>query len=114
MHDYSIVLGAPSPEMNSIEDIARAAGVPVVYAIAGGSRVHSSNALNADNVSTCADGSPCFEKCKRALWIQCYPATGSDLFSGYFLRSHESEFTTIKELLQKFATGFLGTFFLPE
>lgn len=41
------VLGAQDPEMNEIEKLFRAAGVPVVYAMRDGKRVHPGNAYQA-------------------------------------------------------------------
>lgn len=48
---YTIILGAPDPEMGEIEAIARSAGSDVAYAMAGGRRVHPGSAYRADALS---------------------------------------------------------------
>lgn len=48
MNNYIAILGASDPEMEATETLLVAAGVRVVYATAGGTRVHPGNAYRAD------------------------------------------------------------------
>ncbi|GIV03668.1 MAG: hypothetical protein KatS3mg015_2498 [Fimbriimonadales bacterium] len=47
----TLILGAPDPEMQEIERLARLAGARVVYALVGRERVHPANAYRVDGLS---------------------------------------------------------------